>query len=59
MKTSDLEAYHVMYRQMFLSTTKALKSLREKQYADAELILMNAQKEAERIFIQWGEPPKA
>lgn len=51
--------YREMYLQLFHAVTRALEDLRQRQYADAELILLNAQQEAERTFVQWPEPPKA
>ena len=51
--------YREMYMQLFHAATRALEDLRQKQYADAELVLLNAQREAEQTFIQWPELSKA
>ena len=44
--------YREMYMQLVHAATRALEDLRQKQYADAELVLLNAQREAEQTFIQ-------
>ena len=45
--------YREMYMQLFHAATRALEDLRQKQYADAELVLLNAPGVGENTFILW------
>ena len=51
----DLIMYKKMYALVCASISEALDSLHEREYANAEMVLLRAQQQAEDMYILWQE----